>query len=286
MMTTQSSLFLGDTTNVDFAYIDDSGMIRGGSVRPKFIVTGKVDPVENVVVDFSTIKKSLKAAIDDKEEGYDHKLWWYADHSGGDLTITDGRVVIDTPYVRIEIPRNALTLITPDEGFQEYVTRKAREAYPNVDVSIDTKMTTTFDLMPQMTSSAHPFRYVHGLRESTSWGCQNIGHGHLSYLAADATGHTAEVDDVLSQIATEIHDTVFVWADNFKDDTITYTCSRGPMSMTLKEGVKRAVLDTETTVEHLVDYVANTYRERLLSVGVTSLFVSEGLSKGACVDIH
>lgn len=284
-MTTQSSMFLADTTNIDHAYIDDTGMIRGGSYRPKFIVTGKVDPVENVVVDFSTVKKSIKAIIDDKEEGYDHKLWWYVGWSKGELKIEDGRVLIDTPFVTIDVPRNAVTIISPEEGFDEYLIRKARQIYPDVDLNIETIQTTTFDTMPQITSSLHHFRYVHGLKDSTSWGCQNIGHGHLSYLAAttaDDVDTLIRSDELLAEIAAELNDTVFIWADNLVDDTISYVCARGPMTMTLKEGVKRAILYTETTVEHLVDYVADRYRERLLEVGVTQLFVSEGLSKGAC----
>lgn len=289
MSTTQSSMFLGDTTNIDHAYIDDKGRIVGGSYRPKFIVTGKVDPVENVVVDFSTVKKSLKAIIDDKEEGYDHKLWWYEGWSKGDITVTAERVTIDTPFVTIEAPRNAVTLTTMYTGFIDYVTEKMRAIYPEVDLKIDCQMTTTFDVMPQMTTGAYQFSYVHGLKDSTSWGCQNIGHGHLSYIAAqtsDNIGTMLAADDLLIEIARDLDNTVFVWDVNFADDTIQYQCSRGAMSMKLKEGVKRAVLNTETTVEHLVDYVAERYHERLLQAGVTELFVSEGLSKGACKSIR
>lgn len=283
-----SSLFLADTTNIDHAYIDDRGMIVGGSYRPKFIVTGKVDPVENVVVDFSTIKKSLKAIIDDKDEGYDHKLWWYSGWSKGDIVISGDRVVIETPFLRIETPRNAVTIISPEDGFEEYLIRKARDIYPDVDLSIATEMTQTFDEMPQFTTGAHSFRYVHGLKDSTSWGCQNIGHGHLSYIAARTNGDVGTIiasERVLSRIADEVNDTIFVWRDNLVDDGIVYECSRGRMSMMFKQDVKHVVLDTETTVEHLVDYIADTYRDDLIKAGVEELFVSEGLSKGACVII-
>jgi hypothetical protein len=30
-----------------------------------------------VVIDFSTVKKTIKKVIDDPEKGFDHKLWWF-----------------------------------------------------------------------------------------------------------------------------------------------------------------------------------------------------------------
>ena len=71
----RSTMFLSDVTVLDHAYIDDSGFIVGGSFHPCFNVSGEIDGTEQVVVDFSAIKKQIKALIDSKETGYDHKLW-------------------------------------------------------------------------------------------------------------------------------------------------------------------------------------------------------------------
>lgn len=283
---TTSSMFLADTTNIDHAYIDEQGMIVGGSYRPKFVVTGTVDPVENVVVDFSTIKKTLKATIDDQDAGFDHKLWWIVGKSKGVLEVNGDRISITTDHVQIQAPANAIRIIesSVETELTNYLLAKTAQVYPDVNICIATDLTVDLDVMPQINSTPHLFRYVHGLKESTSWGCQNIGHGHLSYIAATTT-NPLMTNMLLAQIAQELDNTVFAWNQNVSDRTIDYTCGRGHMSMKLSADVKLVVLNTETTVEHLVDYVDATYKQELIDAGVVSLFVSEGLSKGACLNV-
>lgn len=279
----KSSMFLGDTTNVDHAYIDDTGMVVGGSYRPKFIVTGEVDPVENVVVDFSTIKKSIKSYIDDKEEGFDHKLWWYEGTSKGTITFDGDRVTIITPHVKITGPKNIIRVITQEADMNEYLMEKLNEKYPSVNICISTIQTTAFDIMPQMNTDVVPFRYVHGLKLSTSWGCQNIAHGHLSYIAA-TTSDILKTNILLKTMAQELDNSIFAWSENLSDNVISYESSRGYMEMVVKSG-KIKVLKTETTVEHIVDYIVDNWYNDLKLAGVETLFVSEGLSKGANKDI-
>lgn len=285
-------MFLGDTTNVDYAYIDNKGMILGGSYRPKFIVTGEIDPVEKVVVDFSTIKKSLKAIIDDKETGFDHKLWWIEGYSKGEINFNNSTVVITTPYMRIEGPKDIVKVTMYDESytasadFNRYCLGKLKEKFPRVNIKMETNLGTTFDVIPQINSDYHAFRYVHGLKNSTSWGCQNIGHGHLSYIAAQ-THNTQATDQVLYQISKDIDSAIFAWRDNQpNDNTIKYRCERGNMQMEFADVVKVICLETETTVEYLVEYIVNRYKHLLINAGVQTLFVSEGLSKGACLAVR
>lgn len=282
---TTSSMWLGDTTNIDYSYINECGQVIGGSIRPKFEVTGKVDPVEQVVVDFSTIKKAIKNLIDDPKDGFDHKLWWIDGLSYGTIKYEDGQVFIKTPCVEISGPENIVRRFTKDHEDEicDYLESHLNEMYPGVDVQIGYWPTYTFDVMPSMNTSTHKFRYVHGLRESTSWGCQNIAHGHLSYLAAETYGDPLQADMLLSKIAADLDNTVFIWEDNHvSPGQIAYHCSRGNMQMILKDQ-KSILINTESTVEHLVDYVAHEWEEHLKAVGVKKLFVSEGLSKGACV---
>lgn len=288
----QSSMFLGDTTNIDHAYIDENGVVVGGSYRPKFFVTGDIDPVENVVVDFSTIKKTLKAIIDDKVSGYDHKLWWINGVSEGEISFVEDQVHIITPYVNITGPKDIVKLIDGDvdEYFVKELTVLLNQKYPNVNITIENTMTTTFDLMPHVNSDAFRFRYVHGLKESTSWGCQNIAHGHLSYIAAETTNELA-TNMLLAGIASTLDGSVFVWHDNITGHdqdgsmvTVEYTSGRGHMKMEVHDSLV-VPIETETTVEHLVEFVAAEYGEMLRNAGVTRLHVSEGLSKGACVTL-
>lgn len=282
-----SSMWLGDTTNIDYSYINECGQIIGGSIRPKFEVSGNVDPVEQVVVDFSAIKKAIKKLIDDPKDGFDHKLWWIDGVSYGAIEYSDGQVSIKTPCVEISGPENIVRRFTKDheDEIVDYLEERLNVLYPNVNVKIEYYPTYTFDVMPTMTTSAHKFRYVHGLRESTSWGCQNIAHGHLSYLAAETHADALAADMLLAQIAAELDNTVFIWEDNHvSPGQIAYHCSRGNMQMLLKDQ-ESVLIGTESTVEHLVDYVNHRWHEELANAGIKKLFVSEGLSKGACVNI-
>ena len=285
-MTTISSMWLGDTTNIDYSYINELGEIVGGSIRPKFVVTGKVDPVEQVVVDFSAIKKAIKKLIDDPERGFDHKMWWIDGVSRGTIEYVNGMVYVKTPCVEISGPENIVRRVTSESELEDYLTAELSKQYPGVDIEIECHATYTFDVMPQMNTNTHSFRYVHGLRESTSWGCQNIAHGHLSYLAAEVDGDTLAANMLLSKIAANLDNTVFIWENNnVSPRKIEYTCSRGEMKMEVLNQ-KTVVLGTESTVEHLVDYVAQEWGDELEKVNIKKLYVSEGLSKGACTVIE
>lgn len=294
---TTSSMFLADTTNIDFAYVDDFGRVIGGSFRPKFHVAGQVSEDENVVVDFSAVKKLLKGAIDDKQNGFDHKLWWIHGVSKGTITHAvdessgESTVTIDTPLVNITGPSNIVKEVADANiagSIKEYLLAELDEAYPEVQAELDVWLTSDMDGMPDINTMKVPFRYVHGLRESSSWGCQNIAHGHLSFIAA-VSKYPDSTNLVLTQIAAELDTMIFAWSENVVDQsddstTIEYVSARGRMRMCTKQD-KVMVLETETTVEHLINAIIGLYGNQLRRSGAVTLYVSEGLSKGAVVTL-
>jgi hypothetical protein len=306
---TTSRIFLNQISVVDHAYIDDKGCVRGGSFNPNFIVAGKPDDVEKVVVDFSTIKKDIKKVIDQHLSnplinGYDHKLWVIEGYSVINEYVPDNyeMVHIETPSLKIDLPSNAVRYISRVESknpshhldyigaaFTELVQRQLSQLYPLINV--ETQCVNTVDEHLTFNVETRPFHYVHGLKDSTSYGCQNIAHGHRSYIHTDI-----EIGDVrapvirylLTEIAAELDDTVFVRQDNViatDNDTITIgysTTQRGRFNLVLNtEKHKIVVLPTETTVEFLAAYVKMKYGDQLRNAGVTTVYISEGLSKGA-----
>lgn len=288
---TTSSMFLADTTNIDFAYIDENGQVIGGSFRPKFHVTGEIDEVENVVIDFSSVKKVLKAAIDDKTTGFDHKLWWIEGTSKGDITFENDRVKIVTPMVEVEGPSDIVRVVNePDVAgiIKKYLESTLSTTHSGTNAVLDVFLTSAMDSMPTINTSLVPFRYVHGLKDSTSWGCQNIAHGHLSYIAA-RSDYPDSTNLVLTQIAAALDNSIFAKAENVVNDddngvVIEYTSSRGDMRMVVRQpGIVR--LETETTIEHIVTMIAEQWGDDLRNVGTTLLYVSEGLSKGAVISL-
>lgn len=302
----RSSMFVNDCTNIDHAYINNEGRVIGGSYRPKFIVSGEVDPHEEVVVDFSTIKKSLKKLIDDLNNGFDHKLWWIDGFSAGKIQFNpDNTVRIKTRHVEVTGPANIVRVVSSENDIvskfeypgqvryvlTEYLEKELAKIYPNVDISIATKLDTTFDVHPFVDTDCHSFRYVHGLKNSTSIGCTNVAHGHLSYLAASIKLHSnkLEADLLLRRIADQMDKKVFIWTDNVISNDqhcayLTYKCVRGDMAMEVSQD-QAVIVNTETTVEHLVDYIVEWWYNDLKKVGISSVWCSEGLSKGAVVNL-
>jgi 6-pyruvoyl-tetrahydropterin synthase len=295
-MSNNSCIFLSNISVVDHAYIDHRGNVVGGSFNPSFLVSGEVDPVEQVVVDFSAVKKQIKNIIDDKEIGFDHKLWFIQGYSNGTLSQTENYYTINTPTTELRMPINAVTVV-PDGIYSidaigrhmgALVERELSKLHPKINIRVEC-LNSVDAHFPTNARSAALFRYAHGLKESTSWGCKNIAHGHLSYVQLlPVTDATVALVETITQ---QLDDTIFVFRDNIIQESdewmmIGYTTERGGFEAQYKkDAYKLVVLETETTVEHLVDYVVGAFAEDFETTGVSHLLVSEGLSKGACATI-
>lgn len=295
MSSNKSTMFLSNISIVDHAYIDQRGNVVGGSFNPSFFVTGEIDPVEQVVVDFSAVKKQIKLIIDDKEQGVDHKLWFIRGYSAGTIEITDSGYTITTPTTTLTVPKNAVTVIDGGDYsvesiglyMGEYVQTFLRKLHPNVNIEVECSNSVDVHY-PTQERYAPTFRYAHGLKNSTSWGCKNIAHGHLSYI--QLLPINIETRELAAAIACDIDDTIFVFAENVTENNVddvlvSYnTDERGEFSARYrKDAYKLTILETETTVEHLVEYVTAKYAAELDALSVGAVLVSEGLSKGACI---
>lgn len=308
-MSNTSTMYLSSVTVVDHAFINQEGKVQGGSYNPTFVVSGSVDPVENVVVDFSTVKKDIKKIIDDRETGFDHKLWII--NSGTDERFSDcfvfenapGRVKVMSSSVELDVPANAICFIplegrTLEQYWSDYMTEKLGAVHPGVNIKVTVKLETTMTGLDNECED-FMFTYVHGLRDSTSWGCQNNSHGHLSYMQLlDENMRThaqkkAEYCNLMRRMCDEFDGSVFIRRENVTLDTdevvtCVYTSTdRGTWRAAYnKRNLKTIVLDTETTIEHLVAHIAQSFKTELTSTGGRYLAVSEGLTKGALFDLN
>lgn len=314
-------MFLNNLTVVDHAYIDDKGNVVGGSFNPSFLVGGKIDKVEKVVVDFSTIKKDLKKIIDNYTYGYDHKLWVIKGYSNVEIvsdknyrTLYDPkqyydvlgakkpRITLRTPSTTLNLPFDAIRFIDDARdhsiseigwSFERYVKQELRKVHGK---DIDVQCFNNVDCH-QLVSSDNPgsyFTYVHGLKDSTSYGCQNNSHGHLSFIQllrrtpGEIQHSDAELLLLQQQIATELDRTIFIRKENISDETkssitIQYeTVQRGLfIAQYQKASNKIKVLKTETTIEYLAKYIGDQYGSQMKAINIECFLVSEGLSKGA-----
>lgn len=317
-----STMFLSDLTVIDHAYIDNFGNLIGGSIHPTFIVSGTPDPVEKVVVDFSAVKKQIKAHIDRHvnemdNNGFDHKVWIIKGYSNCKVVSShqSSLVEIDTPTVRITVPYDAVRIIDGvgvqyeingtaipslnDLGvvLAKYVQDELAALHPKINVKVSCTATEHFHL-PTRYGSYASFRYSHGLKDSTSYGCKNVAHGHRSFIqatAADYRSDTSTIRDIVQDIAREFDKSIFLRSENLiqpgADESIAieYTTERrGYFRMGIKSTSTQRVivLSTETTVEFIAQTIADLYTDDLRKANVGSIYVSEGLSKGAMVSVQ
>lgn len=315
-----SSIFLKNITCIDHAWCAEQSdyTIQGGSYLASFIVTGKVEQHEQVVVDFSTLKKDIKNIIDDPQIGLDHKLWLYPDafNIDSEIKITtptggyQNRLILQNSSVKLDIPSNSVARVRKGFSYtledsttfvKEHVQSQLELKYPGIMIECilseipDTIPSDEYDYEQSLTKT---FRYTHGLKNSTSWACQNIVHGHLSFV----TFYTREISPIkvstidlcLTNFIDQITDSVFIHKENIVDKidsslVIDYTTKeRGHFKGEYdSDENKLLIFNEETTIENLTKNLIERFLDvpYLKELGVTKIAISEGLQKGSIINL-
>lgn len=298
-MTTRS-IDIRNFTQMDYAYIDNQGRVLGNSLHVSAVVTGEVDPVEKVVVDFSQCKKLLKELIDSPIYGYDHKLLGFIDSDCEFEADLDSNIQTVSNRTLAISGSGMFRACHTEHNYRDFAEHIGAFLTQTLSLRLNAPVTVTVTLsdVPVYRPEGlyqREFHYVHGLKDSSSHGCQNIAHGHRSFFELIGDIDDWDIIDenfinkTVSDLARDLDNTIFVRKENVKLNTeefITFgyeSVSRGHFSMTVnKKHQKVIVLDTETTIEYLADYVADRLAH-LSEYGVEKIFVSEGLTKGAIV---
>lgn len=304
-----SELFFNYPTCIDHAFIDNNGRVIGGSYHPIITVQGKVDYEENVVIDFSEGKKLLKEVIDDpSENGYDHKLWFIENYSAGVLknysdTHWEIQTIIGTV---IRIPKVDVKVIKfnpelKDEiSLMKIVENDIEETFKKHGYfcEFDVKVKLT-QILFSTSDKVNTFRYTHGLKDSTSEGCKNIAHGHLSFFEITKFNEYYRDDcsdcklglKLIEDGIKNIDGVVFVYKDNIIERdtnklTLSYDTPRGAMYMSLNPNLQPVIETyTETTIENLGVYLRSTLMNALYLAKVSEFRISEGLQKGVVMKV-
>ncbi len=297
-----ASLFLNNITVIDHGYIGNDGRQHGGSFHASFEVSGSVDGTEQVVIDFSAVKKTIKELVDHRDTGFDHKLWVIPGWSDCEVETIVGNTTIRSSALEISGPGNMLRIVQSKEYSLEaiaaeiakYVQAGLGQAYPGVNPEVKCRLSEVGFINAPGNHRAY-FRYSHGLRNSSSWGCQNISHGHLSWLEIEHDGHYREDCQDCQQAMFAINqalvnqwdDAVLIDEANIVDRgddyiSIAYTTPRGRFFAKYRAPyVKYKVLPHETTIEHIVEAFARENAYWLERAHVAKLYISEGLAKGS-----
>ena len=292
-----SAIYYHHITDIDCAYINDQGETVGLSFAPEFIIRGELTEDEQVVADFSSAKKKIKAAIDNPVTGIDHKLIIFTNYSKAQLytSNTEHNIIVETPHVTLDVPLTGIKTVFQSDNEtamaalkREIETICSRELGLDVTVK-DMKLNNDPNRFQDNFVRLH-FRYTHGLTNSTSYGCKNIMHGHYSY--ADVNSYKSmpfEVQKRFEAAIKELDGAYIVCSNHVVDITnrddgtyvsISYQNERGKWSALLKNP-KLIVLDNEPTIENILEWVSDTHYDLFTDIGRCTLRISEGLNKGA-----
>lgn len=269
-------IFFQNITCLDHGFVDQDGLLKGGSFHVNVEVSSSVlDEDDFTVIDFSSGKKKIKALIDSMETGYDHKTWIIPNWSK------------ISGFTGTYLVTNSFSMIAPATAFRVF---DFVNTYQDINIELQNYLKLhlpEFDFVVtckenvfSIEENYSKFRYVHGLYTSTkSLGCQNIGHGHLSYV-------TVKDDNLLTEkIANDLNNAIFIFEENIKDVseldlTLNYTTeARGEFTLKLRKNCYNMIfMSVETTIENISHYVSTKY-----NIPKGNLIISEGLSKGAIV---
>ena len=284
-MSKQASLFFRNVSVVDHGYIDEEGRVIGGSYFPNVIISGKVTEDENVVIDFSKGKALIKDAFD---EIMDHKIWIVEGYSNAevreDINNKDN-YLIKTPVMESSIPKWRVFQMKKTDTFSRLIEEYLKQH--GLDVKVEVEMSeNTFS-----TQLNNTFRYSHGLKNSSSQGCKNPNHGHLSFIELEGDNEYKKLK-VKNKIIDELDKVVFIFNENivYEDSDIIkieYAVDNEQFKNTyLKKGNKIIISEEETTAENLINLIAKRYNKELKEAGITKLLLSEGLQKGSALDLR
>ena len=186
-----------------------------------------------------------------------------------------------------------------DTYLSENLTEMLQEKVGSIRVTVQTTNTLpTRSPRPEGSGSrstvTNRFCYTHGLPDSTSYGCQNIAHGHASSitLTSEDSDYSCELGlwGALDRI-TAFLDNCYIAANSslaslnpdLKSGGLTnfsYQTGRGQFELRLT-GSPVWVIPDAPTVENILKHVVMLFAKDLDTARATSISISEGLWKGA-----
>lgn len=296
-----STIFFNKISVIDHSKILPNGSSIGGSYNLNFTATLPVEKMdeEQVVVDFSSGKKEVKQVVDQhlfdpNVNGWDHKTW-FIEGPSIQFSEKDNRGKLETPYLIMEGPLDAFRRYTSVTA-QDSITLMEAEFAKFIGSALNTTKTIPIDYKVVLDEKPYPnvmmghryvvtrmFRYQHGLRNSSSYGCQNILHGHLSFVRV-AHSDRESATFLAERIAKRL-DGAYIYHKEIQVDTnkFAYSSQRGEFVLEFLKPQPLVSLTTEPTIENIFDYILTWVRQQYseLMDGLLGLEISEGLQKGA-----
>ena len=289
-------LFVRDLTVIDASYLCAQRGMVGESWLVDIELSGELNEM-SMLLDFARVKKSIKAIIDGE---VDHRLLI-------PLLSTQSRVTQSVEgyhFVDFLRARRSIHLHAPSEAFcfipahevtqasvTEYLHDIIRDRLPQNIAGL------TITLRPESIPTAF-YHYSHGLKKHDG-NCQRIAHGHRSMIELWVDGirdyacerRWAErwADIYLGSREDRVDLATLVLSAQALESLgeehygFSYQAPQGRFDLAIPK-VECELIDTDTTVELLADYIARSLKPefdgRLLRV-----VAYEGVGKGAIAEL-
>ncbi|GAA4501312.1 6-carboxytetrahydropterin synthase [Pseudaeromonas paramecii] len=288
-------LFVRDLTVIDASYLCPQRGLVGESWLVDIELGGALNEM-SMLLDFSRVKKQVKAVIDGE---VDHRLLVPTGHPACQISQGDA----DRIWLDFASERGSLHLHCPAQAFCLLPARRVDEQSVGAYLlDLLTKVLPgnieglVLTLRPEQHVSPY-YHYSHGLKKHDG-NCQRIAHGHRSMIEIWVDGcRDAALEARWAQRWQDIYlgsqeDRVPIETLNLSPIAcqqiggehlgFAYDAPQGHFELAIP-AAHCELVDTDTTVELLADYIARTLRPQL-SGKALRVVAYEGVGKGAYVD--
>ncbi|MDA8621769.1 6-carboxytetrahydropterin synthase [Psychrosphaera sp.] len=282
-------LFVNDLTVIDFSYLCTQRGMVGESWIVDLTLHGELDE-QNMVLDFSKVKKQVKRIIDDT---VDHKLAIPTEFSGVNVEHIDGQDYIKVEFeslggekIAISSPSDAYCFVDADKIEMSHVIKHlASVIKPQLPTNVKK---VELSLRAEEISGFY-YHYTHGLKKHDG-NCQRIAHGHRSKIQVfENEMKSPRLEKEVSKVWEDIY--VATDEDEVSDAELEfisktqsqvaykYESSQGKFELAMEKSSVYS-MPVDTTVELIAQYLADKLKAQYPDNSY-KVVAYEGVAKGA-----
>ncbi|OLQ95160.1 hypothetical protein BIY21_06830 [Vibrio ponticus] len=287
------NLFVRDLTVIDSSYLCDKRGMVGESWILDISLSGELNEM-SMVLDFGQVKKQIKQLVDNH---VDHKLLVPTKSKQVCVTSTQqGYSAVDLirgeQGIHLHCPDEALCLV---DANRITISSVIKHLYAILKAHLPQNVNDLELTLRTENIDGAFYHYSHGLKKHDG-NCQRIAHGHRSPIELIVDG--ARDSQLEAQFASRWRDiylgskedqttiadlSMNTRSTGISDDThyaFKYTAPQGQFELAIAKN-ETEVLESDTTIELLVNYIADEVKKELKNEQHLKVVAYEGVGKGA-----
>lgn len=287
------NLFVKNLTVIDISYLCHQRGLVGDSWILDISLAGELNEM-SMVLDFGRVKKEIKQLVDRE---VDHRLLvptkndaiHYSEIDGDYATVD---LIRENRSIHLLCPNQAYCLVDTDtiniQNVKDYLYELIKKALPDNVTGLN------LNLRHEEIEGAF-YHYSHGLKKHDG-NCQRIAHGHRSPIEVLVNGHRdaslelefadrwrdiylgSQEDQVnLSELTLSKGSSIISSESHYG---FKYTAPQGNFELAISKD-ETEILPTDTTIELLVNFIADEIKTSLNIEQTLEVIAYEGVGKGA-----